>query len=635
MDFEVFFLFATCALILFDIILLSMTKSSTKRKEIFAFFIAFFAFALIITSYMILLQAFITDNFSYVSVYSYSSSSASLLSKICSSWAGSGGSMLFLTFILSIFYIGLRISAFRKPEKLKTITCHVFGFVLLVFIIVCLLRNPFERFPVTPIEGIGLNPQLQSIWMAIHPPIVFSAYAFVVLAFALMIASMKSDKDVDTSRLFKVSTYGAWLLLTLGIALGGFWAYEVLGWGGYWSWDPVETASLLPWLFLVAYFFARPISNSKTTLTREFMIMITFASLVFLSALTRGGFTQSVHSYAISAIGPLMLTFAVAMIVYFVYVAKSKRKPLFKLKIDKTSLSSRSSLMGFWALILIAIICLCGLAFPNFAYSFWTYPFVVLFVASMIGYTLSDKTHYARQFLIVLIALIVGVAIAIIGFGAVNILLPLTIPLLLITLIGLSYKIIRNIQRKAAFGQNLFAIAVIVLLLGVFVSAGAKTSITLNDMKINSPHQASQIEITVTNIQIENSTTQIYNEQLNKIIPEYSIVKAEVTIQDSGRSYQKSLSASLYPNYGLVIKPLIITTETGDVYAHLEFTNSLYNTLSAVLNGSSIAPDEVSITVQNSPMIYLVWVGVILILLAICIQFASDLASSKEHKLMS
>jgi cytochrome c biogenesis factor len=630
MDFEVFFLLMASLLLLLDIILLSTTKLTAKRRKEYAFSAAFLTFALIILSYAMLLQAFVNNDFSFVGVYSSSSSNASLLSKIYSSWAGAGGSMLFLTVLLSIFYLALRIFAFKKPNKLNLITCQVFGVVLFVFIIVCLLRNPFERFPVAPAEGIGLNPQLQSVWMAIHPPIVFSAYAFAVLAFALTIASIKTDRELDDSRLFKASTYAALLLLTIGIALGGLWAYEVLGWGGYWAWDPVETASLLPWLFLVAYFVMKNISDNKKSLTRELMIMITFASLVFLSALTRGGLTQSVHSYAVSAIGPIMLTFAVGMVVYFFYIAKSKRKPLFQLKVNRASLSSRSSHLGFWALILIAIVCLVGLAFPGFAYNYWTYPFVVLFVAAMIGYSFNEKTHYARQLLIVAVSLVAGIAISLIGLTSVNILVTLTIPLLLVAFFCLIYKLARMIRRRSLLGQSMFALAVIVLLLGVFLSAGAKTAVTLSDVKINAPQKAMQFDIVVTSIHIENSTTQVYNSQANAIIPEYSIIKADVTMHDSDRTYQGSLSALLYPNYGLVIKPLIITTETGDLYIHIELTDSLYNTLKQASSGNSVAPNEVAISAQNNPLIYLVWSGVVLMAIAILIQFASDLSSQKE-----
>jgi cytochrome c-type biogenesis protein CcmF len=631
MDFEVFFLIMASLLLLLDITLLSTTKLTAKRKKECAFSAAFLTFALIILSYAMLLQAFVNNDFSFVGVYSSSSSSASLLSKIYSSWAGAGGSMLFLTVLLSIFYLALRILAFKNPNKLNVITCQVFGVVLFVFIIICLLRNPFERFPVSPAEGIGLNPQLQSVWMAIHPPIVFSAYAFAVLAFALTIASIKTDRELDDSKLFKASTYAAWLLLTIGIALGGLWAYEVLGWGGYWAWDPVETASLLPWIFLVAYFAVKNISDSKKSLTRELMIMITFASLVFLSALTRGGLTQSVHSYAVSAIGPIMLTFAVGMVVYFFYVAKSKRKPLFQLNIDRASLSSRSSYLGFWALILIAVVCLVGLAFPGFAYNYWTYPFVVLFIVALIGYSFNEKTHYARQLLIVAVSLVAGVAISMTGLASVNILVTLTIPLLLVAFFCLIYKLTKTIRRRSLLGQTIFGLAVIVLLLGVFMSAGAKTIVTLNDVKINAPQKAMQFDIVVTGIYIENSAAQVYNSQANVVIPEYSIIKADVTMHDSDRTYQGSLSASLYPNYGLVIKPLIITTETGDLYVHIEFTDSLYNNLKQASSGNSVAPNEVAISVQNSSLIYLVWLGVVLMAIAISIQFASDLSSQKER----
>ena len=324
-----------------------------------------------------------------------------------------------------------------------------------------------------------------------------------------------------------------------------------------------------------------------------------------------------------------MLTFAVGMIVYFFYVAKSKRKSLFQLEVDKSSLSSRSSYLGFWALILISLVCLIGLAFPGFAFNYWTYPFVVLFVVALIGYSFNEKTHYARQLLIVAISLVAGVAISLIGFASVNILVTLTVPLLIVAFFCIIYKLARTIRQRSLLGQRIFALAVIVLLLGVFMSAGAKTAVTLNDVKINTPQKTIQSDIVITGIQIENSTTQVYNSEANATIPEYSFIKADITMRDSDKTYQGSLYAILYPNYGLVIKPLIITTETGDLYLHIEFTESLYDTLLQTLNGNSVAPNEVSISVQNSPLIYLVWVGVVLMAVGISIQFASDLFSKR------
>jgi cytochrome c biogenesis factor len=542
--------------------------------------------------------------------------------------------MLFLTVLLSIVYLALRILALRKPDRFNVSACQVFSFVLLVFIIVCLLMNPFERLSSTPVEGRGLNPQLQSLWMAIHPPIVFSAYAFVVLAYVLTLASVKTGREMDASKLFKVSTYMGWILLTLGIALGGVWAYEVLGWGGYWAWDPVETASLLPWLLLTAYFIVRMISKSKSNLTREFMIMVTFSSLVFLSALTRGGFTQSVHSYAVSVVGPVMLGFALGMIGYFFYLKKGRRLPLFKLDVDKSSLTSRSFSVGFWALILIGVVCLIGLAFSNFAYSLWTFPFVLIFAISLIGFSLDGRTHYARILLIVVIFLAVGVGLSFFGFSGVNFLTTLTVPLLLVAFSLLLYKLLRSIRRKSLrmFGQTLLNVAIIILLLGVFISAGAKTAVTIHAVRANAQVEAMQLNFQLSNLRLSNSSSEVYNEEVAAIIPEYSTVEANVRVQESGKAYEGTLVASFYPNYGLVLKPLIITTVTGDIYMHFEYSDSLYNTLVNTYVGNSTVPDEVSITAQYSPMVYMVWGGVALMLVGMSVQFASDLKPEASQK---
>jgi cytochrome c-type biogenesis protein CcmF len=298
MDFELILVTLASALIFLDITLPLISKPLSKRLCKYTVALGSLAFVFILWSYIQLLFAFVSNDFSFSSVYSFSSSNLALVSKVYASWAGAGGSMLLLSLILSLLYFGSKLATYKKPERFQISSSQILGFVVLIFLTVTLLRNPFERLPTAMVEGLGLNPQLQSFWMAIHPPIVFSAYAFVVLAFALTLSSLRTNQELEKNILFKISTYASWILLTIGIALGGVWAYAVLGWGGYWAWDPVETASLLPWLILTAYFLTRTLSKHKTSLTRESMIMLTFASLVFLSALTRGGLTQSVHSYA-------------------------------------------------------------------------------------------------------------------------------------------------------------------------------------------------------------------------------------------------------------------------------------------------------------------------------------------------
>jgi cytochrome c biogenesis factor len=628
-----FILVAVASMLIFvDITLPLTSRDFFKRLSKYTVALSSLALVLIGWSYLQLLSAFVSNNFSFSNVYSFSSSSLPLISKVYASWAGAGGSMLLLSIILSFFYFGSKLASYKRPERFQISYSQILGFVVLIFLIVTLLRNPFERLPVTAVEGLGLNPQLQSFWMAIHPPIVFSAYAFVVLAFALTLASLRTNQDLEKNILFKISTYASWILLTIGIALGGVWAYAVLGWGGYWAWDPVETASLLPWLILTGYFLSRTLSKHKTSLTQESMIMLTFASLVFLSALTRGGLTQSVHSYATSAIGPIMLSFAVAMMGLFFLFARGKKKPFFKLEIERASLISRSTYVAFWALIFISIVCLVGLAFKDFPYSYVTYPFVLLFVVSLVGFSLDEKTHYARQYLIVFFSLVAGGVLSAVGVFSVNILLTLTVPLLAIVLVLMLYRLAKSARRKTLLWQRLFGLGVVVMLLGVFVSAGAKTSTTITDVKPNVPIEALDTTVEVTDLKTINATSEVYNTQAQNVIPQYSAVTADITIRQSGATYNGKISVSFYPNYGLALTPLIINTATGDLYVHMEINEELYNILSAQLTGNSTTPVTVSLTVQSIPMVYLVWVGVTLMIVSMAVECAVNLRQTRHQQ---
>jgi cytochrome c-type biogenesis protein CcmF len=633
MESEVFFLIGAAVLLMLDLFSLVTFKRDRRQRARYGFCAAILSFVLILLSYSALLWAFVGNDFSSVQVYSYSSSGLPILSKIYASWGGAGGSMLFLTLLLSTFYLALRVETYRKKESFNLAACKVFNIVLIVFVVVCLLRNPFERFTAVPLQGKGLNPQLQTFWMAIHPPIVFSAYAFVVLAYTLTLASMETGRELSEGKLFKISTCMAWLLLTLGIGLGGVWAYEVLGWGGYWAWDPVETASLLPWLFLTAYFHVNALIKKKKSLTRESMILVVFTSLVFLSALTRGGFTQSVHSYAVSFVGPVMLSFALGMVAYFFYLRRRTRQPLFKLEVEKSSLSSRSSSLGFWTLIFIALVCLAGLAFPDFSYNYWTFPFVIGLIVALVGCNLGEKTRLARLFLIAAGALGVGVAWALLRIPAFNSLTLLSLPLLIVAFSAVLGKLVQVLWQRSLrhVGRSLLHLAVIVLLAGVFLSAGAKSSSTVADVRINTPIEMLQMELQVGNFMLGNSTGVIYNEQVGSIIPEYSFAELDVRVLYLGRTYAGSLWAGFYPNYGLVLRPLILRTETGDIYLHLEYSDSLHNALIDTLTGETTTLESVTITEQTSPMVYLVWAGIALMALGISLQLIADLAHRERR----
>ena len=628
MEFEIFIVFAGL-LLFFDLLLLAKMKHEKKQKSDYGVYAAILGFILLLASYGRLLQAFISNDFSFVGVYSYSSSGLSLLSKIYASWGGARGSMLFLALILSTFYVIVRIKTHKnRDNQFWVFATKALSVILLVFIIVSLVKNPFEQYSVAPVEGKGLNPQLQTFWMVIHPPIIFGAYAFVLLAFALTLSAIKNNQDYSSLGVLKGSTYAAWLLLSVGIALGGVWAYEVLGWGGYWAWDPVETASLLPWLFLTAMFYMKPTTKTKS-FSREFMILLTFASLVFLSALTRGGATQSVHSYAISPVGPIMMTFAVGMIGYFFYLKKSKNQPLFKMEAYKTSVHSRSASIIFWALILISVVCFLGLAFQDFSYNYWTFPFVLLLIVGLLGYSLNKKAPFIRVILLTLVGLVAGAIVFLLSMQL-HILASLGIPLIVLTVLMAGYNLVRVARQKsvADFGRAIITLGIVLILLGVFISAGAKTSGNITAVKLNSPVETMGVKIDVTDISVGASQDSVYYQQLDGLVPEFSFLQVDTTIEYRGRTYHKTMQADYYPNYGLVLRPQIIGTEMGDLYMHLEYTENMSTSLVEALQNTLIVPETVNVAIQTSPMIYVLWTGISVMILGIATQLVIEL----KHK---
>ena len=628
---EIFLIFSI-ALLFFDLIFLKFIKDEKNQKKDYLVYTSILAFIFLIYSYGNFLYSFISNDFSLIEVYSYSSSSLSLFSKIFASWGGARGSMLFLAVILSIFYIIIRIKTKKNSDRYWVFATSILNVILLVFLIVALVKNPFEQFSVTPIEGKGLNPQLQTFWMIIHPPVIFGAYACVLLSFSLTLSALKNNIKYSSLKLLKTSTYVAWLLLTIGIALGGVWAYEVLGWGGYWAWDPVETASLLPWLFLTAMFFLNSVTKKESS-SKEFMILLTFASLVFLSALTRGGSTQSVHSYAISPVGPIMMVFATGMVIYFFYIQRLKKQTLFGMEGYSSSVHSRSAFIIFWSFILIAIVCFVGLGFQNFSYNYWTFPFVISLVTGFIGYSLNEKSPFARVILLTIIGFSLGLALSLFIEG-IHILASLAIPLVTLTVLMAIYNIMQIIKQKitANLGKSLINLGIVLILLGVLLSAGAKNSNNLTNLKLNSTAETLGVTIEINDVSIGISQNTIYFEKLDELIPEYSYLKTESTITYNGIIYHNNFEADYYPNYGLVIKPQIIQTVLSDLYIHLDFTENMTTSLTEALRENFIVPETVNFTIQTSPMIYLLWIGIVTIVLGISIELLIEIRRSSKPR---
>jgi cytochrome c-type biogenesis protein CcmF len=519
----------------------------------------------------------------------------------------------------------------------------VLNFVLIFYLVLVLIRSPFERFSIVPIDGSGLNPNLQSFWMIIHPPIVFLGYVFVLFAFALTLARMSTGNGQE--ELLEFFIRGSWLLLTLGIALGGVWAYEVLGWGGYWAWDPIETGSLLPWLALIAYFHLQPLSR-KGSLTKEFMVLIAFNSLMFLSSLTRGGFRQSVHAYAISPAGPILLLFALSMTGYF-YLKRGIRQPLHSIRFEKTSLYSISFSITYLSIIMIFCICFFGIILPIIGnllfdaqlttgidfYNNWNFPFVLAFISGLIGYNLHEKIRLKHYVTLIVGAFFIGAIFTVVRWPTSNYLANIGIPFLVLALISVTsnfYQAIKsknsNVQRS---GQSLLHLAIVLILLGVFVSSAVKQVDNVSDVKANSTINTTGLTLSLQNFRIYNGTGRV---QLSEgLFSEHSSFKTGVFVEQSGMTYQGVLWIRLYSAYGIVSSPLIISTPTGDIYLHIYPTESIHSALLNAIFNVEALPESLSVTVEVIPMVYLVWVGVSLLVIGVTVTLIHGIMKTRSR----
>ncbi|HMT14991.1 MAG TPA: cytochrome c biogenesis protein CcsA, partial [Aestuariivirga sp.] len=201
-------------------------------------------------AFFVLMHAYIVSDFSVENVFRNSHSAKPLLYKISGVWGNHEGSMLLWVLILAIFGGAVALFGRNLPPQLKARVLGVQGSVGLAFLLfVVLTSNPFTRLSPAPIEGQGLNPILQDPALAFHPPFLYAGYVGLSVAFAFAVAALIEGKvDAAWARWVRPWTLASWTFLTIGIAMGSWWAYYELGWGGFWFWDPVENASLMPWL---------------------------------------------------------------------------------------------------------------------------------------------------------------------------------------------------------------------------------------------------------------------------------------------------------------------------------------------------------------------------------------------------
>ena len=285
-------------------------------------------------------------------------------------YAGQKGSLLFWATVLSVFGSLALVLTPRRQRELLPYVAAVVSLVAAFFISVMLFggANPFRRLLYTPVDGSGLNPQLQNPGMVFHPPMLYLGYISITIPFAFAMAALLS-KRLDTDWLVAIRkwTLLSWLFLSIGICLGMWWAYVELGWGGYWAWDPVENASLLPWLTMTAFLHSVMIQEKRGMLKKWNLALIIGSWLlsIFGTFITRSGVISSVHSFTQSNVGYFFLFFLlVAGTASFTLYAT--RLPLLTAEARLESMVSREASFLFNNLLFVGIAfsVLWGTLFP-------------------------------------------------------------------------------------------------------------------------------------------------------------------------------------------------------------------------------------------------------------------------------
>ncbi len=345
-------------------------------------------FPLISLAALSLIYLLVTDQYHVAFVYEVTSRSMPMYLKITSLWGGQSGSLVFWAWLMSAFATAVTLRKWDRDREFLPWVVVVSSVTLAFFVgLVVFYENPFGKFWQTfsgdivtamlqpagsvsfsPPDGRGLNPLLRHPGMIIHPPMLYLGFVSFVIPFAFAIAALVTGRTDDRwIRITRRWTIVAWLFLSVGLVLGGRWAYDVLGWGGYWGWDPVEIAAFMPWLSGTAFLHSVMIQEKRGMLKYWNMILIilTYALVIFGTFLTRSGVLSSVHAFAQSAIGPAFFIFigltfvtSAALLIY--------RWADLKSEAQMTSMLSREALFLLNNLLFMSILVVCfwGVIFP-------------------------------------------------------------------------------------------------------------------------------------------------------------------------------------------------------------------------------------------------------------------------------
>jgi cytochrome c-type biogenesis protein CcmF len=320
----------------------------------------------------VIVHAFVTGNYAIKYVQRYSDSAQPLAYKLASYWGGLDGSIMFWVFLLSVFgSLAVWTNRERHRELIPWVVAIIAVTEMFFLFLMVIHNNPFQTYLTqVPKDGRGLNPLLQNFYMAIHPPSLYTGFVAMTIPYAFGMAALATGHLDDAwLRAVRRWTMIGWLFLTFGLTLGMLWAYEELGWGGFWGWDPVENAGLLPWFTATAFLHSVMVQERRGMLRvwNVTLVIVTFFLTIFGTFMTRSGVVQSVHAFGEDRELARMFTVFMVLILTGSFGLVIYRLPLLRARHELDSWVSREAafLANNWVLLFSAFFVLFATMFPT------------------------------------------------------------------------------------------------------------------------------------------------------------------------------------------------------------------------------------------------------------------------------
>ena len=568
----------------------------------------------LIICFGLLTTSFLQDDFSVLYVASNSNTALPIAYKFAAVWGGHEGSLLLWVLILAIWTLFLsKDKALKSLPELRIQSLSILGLISLGFLIFILYTsNPFERLLPIPIQGRGLNPLLQDPALVIHPPTLYAGYVGLAVPFALAVASLLTVNNQQWAKHARSWTILSWMFLTGGIALGSWWAYYELGWGGWWFWDPVENASLMPWFVATALMHSLIITE-KRGLFNGFSILlaITAFSLSLLGTfLVRSGVLISVHSFASDPQRGLFILMLLAfftgsaLIIYSIKQKKNRSEKLHPFSRESLLLLNNVFLCASAGLVLIGTVyplilemldlgkISVGPPYFNFVILFPFIPLLIFIGIAVFSNWRNDSKNILKKVLpILFLSLALGLAFPFI-YGWSSLLTLVGIYLALWTMITGISPLIRNqfsIKKTLVFMPMMLGhIGLGLMILGITVTSSY--GITFDDsMSIEQSSRVGDYEFKLTEIGKRNG-------------PNYLAQFASIEITKDGKYIQ-----TVYPEKRVYDSSSMAMTEAG-------IEANLFRDLFIAV-GEDIGGGSWSMHLQYKPLLRLIWYGPIVMML--------------------